>query len=97
MTVNNQKPGDLIDTERAYTNFLNACSEVSQDLNRSNSVLILNKVGPERCALNTNETSSAPAIRKAIENFLGDLYERPLPVPHGDQPYILTSGMVRSK
>ncbi|CAE6402052.1 unnamed protein product [Rhizoctonia solani] len=79
-TVNNQKPGDLVDTERAYTNFLNACFEV----------------GPERCALNTNETSSAPAIRKAIENFLGDLYERPLPVPHGDQPYILTSGMVRN-
>ncbi|CAE6447158.1 unnamed protein product, partial [Rhizoctonia solani] len=53
-------------------------------------------VGPERCALNTNETSTAPAIRKAVEKFLNDLYERPLPVPHGEQPYILTSGMVRN-
>ncbi|KAF8677373.1 alpha/beta hydrolase fold [Rhizoctonia solani] len=71
---------DLVDTERAYTNFLDACAEA----------------GPERCALNTNERSTAPAIRKAVEKFIDDLYERPLPVPHGEQPYILTSGMVRN-
>ncbi|KAG8734352.1 hypothetical protein FRC12_018549, partial [Ceratobasidium sp. 428] len=70
---------DLVDTERAYSNFLKACADV----------------GPSRCALSINETSTAPAIRKAVEKLLSDLYERPLPVPHGEQPYILTSGMVR--
>ncbi|KAF8757709.1 TAP-like protein [Rhizoctonia solani] len=80
----------------AYTNFLDACAEVSAGLDRSISVLIMNKAGPERCALNTNERSTAQAIRKAVEKFIDDLYERPLPVPHGEQPYILTSGMVRN-
>lgn len=70
---------DLVDTEKAYTNFLEACEDV----------------GPTRCALNTNKTSTAPAIRKAVDKFINDLYERPLPVPLGEQPYILTSGMVR--
>lgn len=70
---------DLVDTEKAYTNFLQSCAEV----------------GPERCALNTNQTSTASAIRKTVDKFLDDLYERPLPVPLGEQPYILTSGMVR--
>ncbi|ELU43520.1 TAP-like domain-containing protein [Rhizoctonia solani AG-1 IA] len=85
---------DLVDTERAYTNFLDACAEVSAGLDRSISVLIMNKAGPERCALNTNERSTAQAIRKAVEKFIDDLYERPLPVPHGEQPYILTSDLL---
>ncbi|KAG8748339.1 hypothetical protein FRC10_005886 [Ceratobasidium sp. 414] len=63
-----------------YSNFLKACADA----------------GPTRCALSTNETSTAPAIRKAVDKFLDDLYERPLPVPLGEQPYILTSGMVRN-
>ncbi|CAE7232071.1 unnamed protein product [Rhizoctonia solani] len=71
---------DLVDTEKVYTNFINTCA----------------KVGPERCALNTNKTSTPTAIRKVVDEFLNDLYERPLPVPHGEQPYILTSGMVRN-
>ncbi|KAG8681694.1 hypothetical protein FRC08_015479, partial [Ceratobasidium sp. 394] len=71
---------DLVDTERAYSNFLKACADA----------------GPARCALSTNETSTAPTIRKAVDKFLDDLYEHPLPVPLGEQPYILTSGMVRN-
>ncbi|KAG9074210.1 hypothetical protein FRC06_010842, partial [Ceratobasidium sp. 370] len=71
---------DLVDTERAYSNFLRACADA----------------GPTRCALSTNETSTASAIRKAVDKFLADLYERPLPVPFGEQPSILTSGMVRN-
>ncbi|KAF8605942.1 alpha/beta-hydrolase [Ceratobasidium sp. AG-I] len=71
---------DLVDTEKAYTNFLQACEDA----------------GPARCALNTNKTSTALAIRRAVDKFLNDLYERPLPVPLGVQPYILTSGMVRN-
>ncbi|CAE7232063.1 unnamed protein product [Rhizoctonia solani] len=71
---------DLVDAEKVYTNFIDTCAEV----------------GPERCALNTNKTSTPAAIRKVIDDFLDSLYERPLPVPHGEQPYILTSGMVRN-
>ncbi|QRV74200.1 Abhydrolase domain-containing protein [Ceratobasidium sp. AG-Ba] len=71
---------DLVDTERAYSNFLKACADA----------------GPERCALSTNKTSTATAIRKAVDQLISDLYERPLPVPNAEQSYILTSGMVRN-
>ncbi|KAF8605939.1 hypothetical protein BDV93DRAFT_604946 [Ceratobasidium sp. AG-I] len=70
----------LVDTEKTYTNFLKACEDA----------------GPARCALNTNETSTDADIREAVGNFINDLYLRPLPVPLGKQPYILTSGMVRN-
>ncbi|KAF8605941.1 alpha/beta-hydrolase [Ceratobasidium sp. AG-I] len=70
---------DIADAGKTYTNFLKACEDA----------------GPARCALNTNNTSTAPEIRKAVEKFINDLYERPLPVPLGKQPYVLTSGLVR--
>ncbi|KAG9120149.1 hypothetical protein FRC07_004466 [Ceratobasidium sp. 392] len=54
------------------------------------------QAGPGRCALNTNNTSTVAAIQEAVDKLIQDLYEHPLPVPLGKQPYILTSGMIRS-
>ncbi|KAG8707413.1 hypothetical protein FRC09_001837 [Ceratobasidium sp. 395] len=70
---------DLADAESAYTNFLEACASA----------------GPERCALRLTQDTTSFTIRQRVEKLIHDLYERPLPVPAGEQPYIVTSGMVR--
>ncbi|KAG9124405.1 hypothetical protein FRC07_011734 [Ceratobasidium sp. 392] len=70
---------DCADAESAYTSFLNACVDA----------------GPERCALCTSQTTTASTIRQAADKLIDELYEHPLPVSLGEQPYIVTSGMVR--
>ncbi|KAG9119248.1 hypothetical protein FRC07_005802 [Ceratobasidium sp. 392] len=70
----------LADIEKTYTNFLQACANA----------------GSGRCALNTDNTSIVAAIREAVDKLIQDLYEHPIPVPLEKQPYILTSGMIRS-
>ncbi|KAG8693513.1 hypothetical protein FRC09_010457, partial [Ceratobasidium sp. 395] len=70
---------DLADAESAYTHFLDACASARS----------------ERCALCLNQDTNSSTIRQRVDKLIHDLYEHPLPVPSGQEPYILASGMVR--
>jgi hypothetical protein len=86
---------DLVDTDKAFENFLHACQTVCTP------TFMLHmfvdgplQAGPHRCAL-ASDKSTAKSIGTRVDKFLSDIYDYPLPVDKAKRPGALTSGMVR--
>ncbi|KAK0549096.1 hypothetical protein OC846_004207 [Tilletia horrida] len=70
----------LVDAERAYEWFLEACE----------------RAGPDECALMQSSTDTAANINDRLERLVEDLYRAPVPVAHASRPGLLTSGVIRT-
>ncbi|KAI0658734.1 TAP-like protein-domain-containing protein [Cubamyces menziesii] len=66
-------------TEAAYDIFTDDCAEA----------------GPSRCALSKSDDEPGSDILRRLEQFLEDLYDKPLAVPNANPPSILTNGRTR--
>ncbi|KAK7030376.1 hypothetical protein VNI00_014120 [Paramarasmius palmivorus] len=70
----------LLDAEKTYGIFLEDCSEA----------------GPERCPLALSQGELPEAIERRLEFFFDETARRPIPVPDGHRPGVLTSGTARA-